>query len=62
MIPTLPNEISAQFHRRLDYYKSLKASNQISNVQYLEKLAILKYDIDRAVDILHKGHDEYLTR
>lgn len=62
MIPTLPNEISAQFHRRLDYYKSLKASDQISNVQYLEKLAILKYDIDRAVDNLHKKHDEYYIR
>lgn len=62
MIPTLPNEISAQFHRRLEYYKSLKAGNHISDAQYLEKLAILKYDIDRAIDNLHKMHDEYYIR
>ncbi len=50
----LPLEKSVEFSGRFVYYKELKDKGQISDEQYVGKLAILKYDIDKEVDKLIK--------
>lgn len=50
----LPLDKSVEFSGRFIYYKELKDKDQISEDQYLEKMVILKYDIDKEVDKLIK--------
>ena len=50
----LPLDKSIEFSGRFIYYKELKDKGQISDEQYVDKLAVLKYDIDREVDKLIK--------
>ncbi len=50
----LPLDKSVEFSGRFVYYKELKDKGQISEDQYLEKMVILKYDLDKEVDKLIK--------
>ena len=50
----LPLDKSVELSGRFIYYKELKDKGQISEEQYVGKLAILKYDIDKEVDKLIK--------
>ncbi len=50
----LPLDKSVEFSGRFIYYKELQDKGQISEDQYLEKMVILKYDIDKEVDKLIK--------
>ena len=52
-LPKLPADVSRSIYDRLNYYKDLRSRDQISDEEYLCKLAILKHDLNKEVDKLH---------
>lgn len=52
-LPKLPADVSRTIYGRLTYYKDLHDRDQISDEEYIGKLAILKHDLNKEVDKLH---------
>lgn len=52
-LPKLPADVSRTIYDRLTYYKDLHARDQISDEEYIFKLAILKHDLNKEIDKLH---------
>lgn len=58
----LDPSVAAEIWNRFVYYKDMHDRDQISDDEYINKLAILKYDMDKEVDKLLRCEGTYSNR